>query len=60
MSALHVLAILIPLSTIIPIYHIVRRTGYNGWLCVLALVPVINLVFVWAFAFLPWPAVDRR
>ncbi|MGH7192023.1 MAG: hypothetical protein ACREJM_00645 [Candidatus Saccharimonadales bacterium] len=60
LSPLHILAILVIVSIIIPLYRIIRRTGHSGWWCVLLLIPVANWIFVWLFAFVPWPAVDRR
>lgn len=40
---------------IVPVSRILRRTGFPGWLAVLALLPGINLLLLWVFAFVPWP-----
>jgi len=36
--------------------RIVRRAGYSGWWVLILLVPVVNIVMVWVFAFSNWPA----
>lgn len=62
-SPFHLLVVLIVIFgyalCLIPIYRIIRRTGNSGWLCLLALVPFVNVIFLWVFAFVPWPTVDR-
>jgi uncharacterized membrane protein YhaH (DUF805 family) len=40
----------------IPTAQIVRRVGYSGWWGLLAGVPVVNVVSLWVFAFMRWPA----
>ena len=45
---------------LVPISKILTRTGFNGWLCLLALVPLLNLVMLWVFASTPWPALPGR
>ena len=36
--------------------RIIRRAGYSGWWVLILLVPVVNIVMVWVFAFSNWPA----
>jgi hypothetical protein len=36
---------------------IARKAGYPRWLALLLLVPLVNVVLVWIFAFATWPAV---
>jgi uncharacterized membrane protein YhaH (DUF805 family) len=36
-------------------YMIVKRAGYNPWLALLILVPLVNFVMVLIFAFSEWP-----
>lgn len=36
--------------------RIIRRAGYSGWWALILLVPVVNLVMIWVFAFSTWPA----
>jgi uncharacterized membrane protein YhaH (DUF805 family) len=42
--------------TAIPVVRILRRTGFSGWLAFVALVPLLNIVALWAFAFSEWPS----
>jgi uncharacterized membrane protein YhaH (DUF805 family) len=58
------LALIIPLTALIlvavPIARILHRAGRSGWWTILAFVPLLNLIFMWVFAFSRWPAVDRK
>ncbi len=36
--------------------RILMRAGFSGWWALLALIPVVNLVMLWIFAFIDWPA----
>ncbi len=40
---------------IIPLWRIVGKAGFPPVLALLALVPVLNLVMFWVFAFVRWP-----
>jgi|APFre7841882724_1041349.scaffolds.fasta_scaffold61347_4 hypothetical protein len=37
---------------------VVRRAGYSPWWVLLGLVPVVNFVVLWVFAYARWPALD--
>ena len=39
------------LATIIPFSKILRRAGWSGWLSLLMLIPLANLILLWVFAF---------
>jgi uncharacterized membrane protein YhaH (DUF805 family) len=36
-------------------YQIVKKAGYNGWLSLLMLIPLVNVVCYVIFAFSDWP-----
>lgn len=56
MSYIHWVIVLVMLATyLVPVAQVLRRTGFSGWLAVLALIPLVNLVLFWVFAFAPWP-----
>jgi hypothetical protein len=39
----------------IPVMQIIHRTGYSrAWVLIL-FVPIVNLVFLWIYAFQRWP-----
>lgn len=35
--------------------NIARKAGFSRWLSLLLLVPLVNIVIIWMFAFSPWP-----
>lgn len=41
---------------LVPAVRLLRRAGYPGWLALLLLVPVVNIVFLWWLAFGRGPA----
>jgi len=43
---------------IIPFWRILSKAGYPGVLSLLWLVPVLNVVALWIFAFTEWPALS--
>jgi hypothetical protein len=45
---------------IIPYWRVVRRAGFSGGWSLFHFVPLVGLVLLWVFAFIPWPAVEKR
>lgn len=43
----------------IPVGKVLVRVGYSGWWALLALVPVVNVVMLWVFAFSDWPRLAK-
>jgi hypothetical protein len=39
---------------LIPAAKILSKAGFSGWLSILLLVPLVNLICVWIFAFSKW------
>ena len=39
-----------------PVARILSRAGFNGAWCLLMIVPILNLIAVWVFAYAKWPA----
>lgn len=52
------LAILIVIYIWLPV-RILRRAGYSGWWVILGIIPLVNVVMIWVFAFSTWPATQR-
>jgi hypothetical protein len=48
------------LSFYIPAWRIVSKAGFHGALSLLLLVPLVNMVMLWVFAFVPWPVEQRK
>lgn len=44
----------------IPIIRILTKAGHSGWWVLLILVPLVNLIALWVFAFTRWPALRRE
>lgn len=53
------LALVISLAIFYPYVRVLRRAGFSGWWFLLMFVPVVNVIMIWVFAFVKWPAVDR-
>jgi len=43
-----------------PTAKILKKAGYSGWWCVLALVPLLNWIMLWIFAYASWPNLRRE
>jgi len=37
-----------------------RKAGFSGWWALLSVLPVVNIVLLWIFAFARWPAQPER
>ena len=44
----------------LPFYLIFRKAGYSGFLSALMLLPVVNLIVLFWFAFSAWPALRSK
>lgn len=55
-----VLLVLIVWAFIAIFGRIVNRAGYSRWWLVTMVVPVLNLIMLWVFAFASWPAAGPR
>jgi hypothetical protein len=53
------LLILILVLNAIPISKILSRVGLNKWWTIAFLVPFLNIVALWIFAYAHWPTLDR-
>ncbi|MFO7993382.1 MAG: hypothetical protein R6U69_04420 [Marinobacter sp.] len=45
----------IGIVVVIPAWRICQRTGYPGWLGLLILIPMVNLILLYVIAFGEWP-----
>ena len=54
------LAILVyAVIVVFPCWRIISRTGLPGPLGILAILPLVNLILLWALAFIDWPALKK-
>jgi uncharacterized membrane protein YhaH (DUF805 family) len=58
-SGFVIIAVLVAI-TVVPFIRIFQKAGRTGWWAVLMLIPVVNIVVLWIFAFSQWPALDRN
>jgi hypothetical protein len=49
-----------PLLYIVPAWKIVSKAGYSGAWSLLIIVPLVNLIMLWVFAFSDWPRQRAR
>lgn len=57
LSIVHwIILIVILLVYLIPGIKILRKAGYSGWWIILLFIPVVNIIFLWVFAFADWPS----
>ena len=63
-SIWHFVILLLPLAVIAFFFwmtvRILRKAGYSGWWSLLTLIPIVNIVMIWVFAFSDWPALRAR
>ena len=45
---------------VIPFWRICAKAGYSPWLSLLAVVPLVNLFFIYFLAFSEWPSQTGR
>jgi hypothetical protein len=45
---------------VIPFWQLFSKAGYSGWLSLLMLLPLINVIALYVLAFSDWPAMRAR
>jgi uncharacterized membrane protein YhaH (DUF805 family) len=64
MMAIGALPLVIVIAFVVAMFwlavRILHKAGYSGWWSLLGLVPIVNLVMIWVFAFADWPRLRRR
>jgi hypothetical protein len=58
------LVILIELAVVLlvvvwPCFRVLSRLGFSPWLALLMIVPIVNLIALWVFAYARWPALQE-
>jgi hypothetical protein len=41
---------------VVPVAKILSKAGFSGWWSLLAIFPIVNIICLWVFAFMRWPA----
>jgi len=42
--------------TVLAFGPVAKKAGYSRWWSLLLVIPLVNLIMVWVFAFMKWPA----
>jgi hypothetical protein len=45
---------------VFPLWRIAKKMGYPGFIGIMALIPVVNILLAYILAFKQWPALRRR
>ena len=54
-----VIVVILFILVIIPAFvvsKILYKAGFSGWYSLLSIIPLVNIIALWVFAFIPWPA----
>jgi hypothetical protein len=55
--------LIIVVIIILPVWFVAKilnKAGFSGWFSLLSLVPFLNIIALWVFAFVDWPNVDKK
>lgn len=45
---------------VIPFWRIFSKAGYSGWLSILMVIPIVNIIMLYFLAFADWPIFKGR
>jgi len=45
---------------VVPFWQISSKAGYSGWLALLVLIPLVNVLYLYFLAFADWPALRHK
>ncbi|CAA9889353.1 conserved hypothetical protein [Candidatus Methylobacter favarea] len=40
--------------------RILQKAGFDGWWTLVLLIPIVNIIMIWMFAFMRWPALKEN
>jgi uncharacterized membrane protein YhaH (DUF805 family) len=61
LSIFHILIVIVVLVLyFLPIVKVLQKAGYSGWWSLIVLVPLLNIIMFYVFAFADWPALRGR
>jgi hypothetical protein len=56
LSIWHWLIVLIVWALLlVPIVKIINKAGFSGWWSIVSLIPLVNILGLWIFAYSKWP-----
>ena len=45
---------------VVPFWRIASKAGYSGAWSLVAIIPLVNIIFLWVFAFANWPSAKAQ
>jgi hypothetical protein len=60
---LSVLLIVILIFAVLPLWFsalVLKKAGLSPWWALISLIPIVNVVMLWVFAYARWPALGDR
>ena len=55
LSTLLIIGVLISFLYVFLVMKILKKAGFSRWLTVISVVPLLNILAIWIFAFIKWP-----
>mgnify|MGYP005854129737 CR=1 FL=1 len=56
-SIWQIIIILVLIAILVLVFGpVVKKAGFSRWWSLILLLPLINLIMIWVFAFMEWPA----
>lgn len=59
-SVLIIISLVAFILWILLLIKIIKKSGFSGWWVLVTLIPVLNLIFIWVFAFIKWPIENAK
>jgi len=60
LPGLLVMFIIYGVIIVAPFYQLWKKSGHNGWIALLMLVPFVNFIMLYVLAFKKWPVLEDR
>ena len=60
LPGLLVMLIIYGVIIVAPFYQLWKKSGHNGWISLLMLVPLVNFIMLYVLAFKKWPVLEDR
>jgi hypothetical protein len=55
-----VMMLIFAVLIILPFWFIFSKAGFPRWLSLLMVVPIVNLIMLYVFAFSDWPSMQKK
>ncbi len=55
-----ILAVALLVLYFVPLVKILHKAGYSGWWSLTILIPLVNIIMLYVFAFSDWPALRNH